>query len=72
MQWVSIVMCWVATGLNIYAMIRLNRCRKRYEKKENELDAEREYCTVLMSACNNYMKARQEELKSIMEEENDG
>lgn len=70
-RWISIVMCWVAIGMNIFAVIRLNRCRKRYEKKENDLDAERKYCTVLMSACNNYIKARQEELKSIIEEENE-
>lgn len=71
LQWVSIVMCWVAVGMNIFAMIRLNRTRKWYEKKENELEAEREYCTALISACNNYIKARQEELKSIMEEVSD-
>lgn len=39
-QWASIVMCWVATGMNIYAMIRLNRCRKWYEEKLAELRKE--------------------------------
>lgn len=70
-QWISIVMCWFATGLNIYAMICLNRTRKRYEKLDNELEAERKYCTAMISACNNYMKVRHEELKSIVEEVSD-
>ena len=35
-RWISIVMCWVACGMNIYAMIRLNRTRKWYEEKMAE------------------------------------
>jgi hypothetical protein len=30
-RWISLVMCWVATGMNIYAMIRLNRTRTQLE-----------------------------------------
>lgn len=68
MQWVSIVMCWVATGLNIFAMIRLNRTRKWYKKKENELDAELKYCNTMIAACTEFLEATHKEVEEGSDE----
>lgn len=52
-RWISVALCWVAIGINIYAMVRLQRTRRepenqvriwkarnRYEEeKQNETDA---------------------------------
>jgi hypothetical protein len=35
LQWISIVLCLLATGMNILAMIRLNRTRKEAAKRES-------------------------------------
>ena len=60
-QWISIVMCWVATGMNIYAMIRLNRCREWYEKKNNELNATEKYYNTMIAACTEFLEAAHKE-----------
>lgn len=61
MQWVSIVMCWAACGLNIFAMIRLNRCRKWYEKKNEELSATEKYYNTMIAACTEFLEAAHKE-----------
>ena len=33
LQWISIVMCWVAIGMNIYAMIRMKRTQRELENQ---------------------------------------
>lgn len=71
-QWISIVLCWVAVGMNIYAMIRLNRCRKWYEKKnielnvkEDELKATEKYFLTMIAACTEFLEvARKEKEKN--------
>lgn len=68
LQLVSIVMCCVATGLNIFAMIRLNRVRKRYEKKENELDAEMKYCNTMIAACTEFLEATRKGTEEVSDE----
>lgn len=77
-QWASIVMCWVATGMNIYAMIRLNRCRKWYEKKnielnvkEDELNATEKYFLTMIAACTEFLEAAHKE-PEMTEEATDG
>lgn len=70
-QWISIVMCWVATGMNIYAMIRLNRCRKWYEKKNNELNATEKYFLAMIDACTEFLEAKHGE-SDVTEEAADG
>ena len=55
-RWVSIVLMWIAVGMNLWAMTRCNRAWKRCVKKENELDAEREYCTAMIAACTEFLE----------------
>ena len=70
-RWASIIMCWIATGMNIYAMIRLNRCRKWYEKKNNELEAESKYYNTMIAACTEFLEATHGE-SEVTEEDIDG
>ena len=70
-QWISIVLCWVATGMNIYAMIRLNRCREWYEKKNNELNATEKYFLTMIDACTEFLEAAHKE-SEVTEEDMDG
>lgn len=67
-RWISIGLMWFATGLNIYAMIRLNRTRERYEKKENELDAELKYCNTMIAACTEFLEATHKEVEEGSDE----
>ena len=77
-QWISIVMCWFATGLNIYAMVRLNRTRKWYEEKNNELNAKEyelnaveEYFLAMIDACTEFLEATRKESEVTEEVVND-
>lgn len=70
-RWISIVLMWLAVGMNIYAIYRLYRSRKRYEKRENELEAERKYCLSMIAACNEFLEAAHGEV-GLTEEAADG
>ena len=63
-RWITLAILWGCIALNVWTIVRNIRLHKR-------LGVERKYCTAMMSACDNYIKARQKELKSIVEEVSD-
>lgn len=38
-RWISIVLMWLAVGMNLYAMVRCNRTYKQYNRMIEELKA---------------------------------
>jgi hypothetical protein len=66
-RWSSIVLMWIATGMNIYAMVRLNQSRKHYEKKEKQVDALEEYYNTMIAACTEFLEAAHKKSEEAVE-----
>ena len=62
-RWFSIVLMWIATGMNVYTFVRCNRTWKRYEKKEKELDVERKYFNTMIAACTEFLEAERKKVE---------